>query len=62
VSGVIVAVTLSLAKNLVRVAVTGFFPVLTVLVFDPVGVPGKAFIFLLHQFKNLKMKTAQMSI
>jgi len=38
-SGVTVIVTLSLAKNFVRVAVAGFFPVLKVVVFDALGVP-----------------------
>ena len=38
-SGVIVIVTLSLAKNFVWIAVAGFFPVLKVLVFDAVDDP-----------------------
>jgi len=38
-SEVIVIVTLSLTKNFARVAVSGFFPVLKVLLFDAGGVP-----------------------
>jgi len=52
-SGVIVIVTLPLAEDFVRVAVAGFFPVLTVLVCDATGVSDEALSFSYTNFKIL---------